>query len=196
MKKTTLILSFILLVALSVTAQQTKWAIDKTHSKIRFEVAHMVISEVSGQFHSYDGSVLADEADFSDAKIDFSLALKSIDTDDDKRDEQLRSPDFFDVAKFPQLTFKSTSMQKTDKNNFKLRGVLSLHGVSKEIVLDVRYGGTVTDPYGNIKAGFKVSGMINRNDFGVKYNSIMDSGGLMIGEEVNISCSLELIQLK
>ena len=196
MKKTTLILCVVMFAAFSAQAQKTTWTFDKTHSKIQFDVAHMVISEVAGQFHEYEGTVLADKDDFSDAIIDFSIAVKSIDTDDGERDGHLQSPDFFDAEQFPNITFVSKSMKKNGKNQYKLTGDFTMHGVTKEITLDVKYGGTVTDPYGNVKAGFKITGIIDRTDFGLKYNSVMDTGGLMIGEDVTITCRVELLKMK
>ncbi len=196
MKKTNLILSIIMLTVFSVTAQKTTWTFDKTHSKIQFDVAHMVISEVSGQFQEYEGTVLTSKEDFSDAKIDFLIDVKSIDTDDGERDGHLQSPDFFDADKYPNITFKSKSMKKSGENQYKLTGDFTMHGVTKEITIDAKYGGTVTDPYGNVKAGFKITGIIDRTDFGLKYNSVMDTGGLMIGEEVTITCRVELLKMK
>ena len=177
MKKIFLILSSLFLAFATVNAQETKWGFDKTHSKIQFDVAHMVISEVSGQFQEYEGTVTTSTEDFSDAKIDFSIDVKSIDTDNGDRDKHLRSPDFFDVEQYPKIIFKSTKMKKVGKNQYKLTGNFTLHGVTKEITLDAKYGGTVKDPYGNVKAGFKITGVTNRTDFGLKYNSVMDSGG-------------------
>ena len=196
MKKTTLILCALMFAAFSTQAQKTKWVFDKTHSNIQFDIDHMVISEVTGQFHEYEGIVLADKEDFSDAKIDFSIEVKSIDTDDGERDGHLQSPDFFDAEKYPNITFVSKSMKKNGKGQYKLTGDFTMHGVTKELALDVKYGGTVTDPYGNVKAGFKITGIINRPDFGLKYNSVMDTGGLMIGEEVTITCRVELLKMK
>tara|TARA_R110001583_G_scaffold57654_12_gene172403 strand:+ start:1403 stop:1996 length:594 start_codon:yes stop_codon:yes gene_type:complete len=195
MKKTTLILSTLILTFISVNAQETKWGFDKDHSKIQFDVAHMLISEVSGQFQEYEGTVVTSKEDFSDAKFDFSITVKSIDTDNEERDMHLRSADFFDVEKYPKITFKSKSMKKVGENQYELIGNLTLHGVTKEVILDIKYGGTIKDPYGNVKAGFKITGLINRTDFGLKYNSIMDTGGMMIGEEVTIICKIELIKL-
>ena len=196
MKKLTAILVVFLLAMFSVTAQKTKWTFDKVHSKIQFDVAHMVISEVTGQFQDYEGSVLADKADFSDAKIDFSIDVKSIDTDNENRDGHLQSADFFDAAKYPKITFKSKLMTEAGKNQYKLTGDLTMHGVTKTETLDVKYGGTVTDPYENVKAGFKITGVIDRTDFGLKYNSVLDSGGLLIGEEITITCNVELLKQK
>ncbi len=195
MKKTILILSSFILIFTLINAQETNWAFDKTHSKIQFDVTHMVISEVSGQFQEYEGTVVTSKEDFSDARINFSIDVKSIDTDNEDRDKHLHSADFFDIEKYPKITFKSKSMKKTGKNQFKLTGDYTMHGVTKEITLDVKYGGTVKDPYGNIKAGFKITGIINRADFGLKYNSVMDSGGMLIGEEVTITCKIELIKI-
>jgi len=193
-KKAKLISAVLLIATLSASAQKTKWSFDKSHSKVQFDISHMVIAEVSGQFQDYSGTVLSDKDDFSDAKIDFSIDVKSIDTDDEKRDQHLRSPDFFDAANYAKITFKGKSMKKVGKNKYKLTGDFTLHGVTKTITLDVTYGGTVKDPWGNIKAGFKITGVINRTDFGLKYNSIMDSGGLLIGEDVTITCKVELIK--
>lgn len=196
MKKITFILGVLLLTMFSATAQKTKWTFDKVHSKVQFDVTHMVISEVNGRFLDYEGTVLADKADFSDAKIDFSIDVKSIDTDDQQRDGHLLSADFFDAAKHPKITFKGKSMTAAGKNHYKLTGDLTMHGVSKSTILDVKYGGTVTDPYGNVKAGFKITGLIDRTEFGLKYNSVMESGGLLIGEEITITCNVELLKQK
>jgi len=195
MKKTTLILCTLFLAFISVNAQETKWGFDKAHSKIQFDVAHMVISEVSGQFQEYEGTVATTKDDFSDAKIDFSITVKSIDTDNEDRDNHLRSADFFDVEKYPEITFSSKEIKKVGEHQYQLIGNLTLHGVTKEVILDAKYGGTIKDPYGNVKAGFKITGVIDRTDFGLKYNSVMDAGGMMIGEEVTIICKVELIKL-
>ena len=196
MKKTILILSILLFTVVSINAQETKWTFDNSHSKIQFDVSHMVISEVSGQFQDYEGTIFADKSDFSDAKVSFSIKVKSIDTDDKDRDEHLLTADFFDAEKFPKITFVSKSMKKVGENQYKLTGDFSMHGVTKEITLDLKYNGTVNDPWGNTKAGFKVTGIIDRTDFGLKYNSVMDTGGMMIGEEITITCKIELIKSK
>ncbi len=197
MKKTVLFLSILFLVIYSVSAQEeTKWGFDKAHSKIQFDVAHMVISEVSGQFQEYEGTVVTRKEDFSDAKIDFSITVKSIDTDNEERDKHLRSVDFFDVEKYPKVTFSSKEMKKAGEHQYQLTGDLSLHGITKEVILDIKYGGTIKDPYGNVKAGFKITGVIDRTDYGLKYNSVMDTGGMLIGEEVTIICNVELIKLQ
>jgi polyisoprenoid-binding protein YceI len=196
MKKTVLFLGILFLAIYSVSAQEeTKWGFDKAHSKIQFDVAHMVISEVSGQFQEYEGTVVTSKDDFSDARIDFSIDVKSIDTDSEDRDKHLRSTDFFDVGKYPKITFSSNEMKKMGDNLYQLSGDLTLHGVTKKVILDVKYGGTIKDSYGNVKAGFKITGVIDRTDYGLKYNSVMDTGGMLIGEDVTITCKVELIKI-
>ena len=194
MKNKLIVFMLLLSWVVSVSAQEAKWSFDNAHSKIQFDVAHMVISEVSGQFHDYEGIVVTTKEDFSDAKIDFSIDVKSIDTDAENRDTHLKSADFFDATKYPKIIFKSKTMKKAGTNRYKLTGNFSMHGVTKEITLDVKYGGTIKDPYGNLKAGFKITGVIDRTDFGLTYNSVMETGGLIIGEDVTITCKIELIK--
>ncbi|HGY54992.1 MAG TPA: polyisoprenoid-binding protein [Caldithrix abyssi] len=196
MKKMLSIFSILFVVALAANAQQTRWVIDKAHTNILFTISHMVISDVSGQFHDYEAEILADKPDFSDLKINISIDVKSIDTDNAKRDDHLRSADFFDVAKYPEMTFISKTMKKTGDKTYQLTGDFTMHGITKEITLDVKYSGTITDPWGNTRAGFKLTGSLNRGDFGLKYNSVMDNGGLLIGEEVNIICNVEIVKAK
>lgn len=171
---------------------QTNWQLDKSHSSITFTVSHMVVSETSGRFKFFDGKVLSKSDDFIDSDIEFTIDAASVNTEDEKRDGHLKSPDFFDVAKYPQITFKSKSFKKIDGKNYKLIGDLTMHGVTKEVALDVIYNGTAKSPSGVVKAGFKVTGKINRADFGLKWNKTLDNGGLLVGEEVNLVCNIEL----
>jgi len=180
----------------AIFAQTTKWGVDPGHSNIQFSISHMVISEVTGKFSTYEGTVLSDKPDFSDAKINFTIKVNSVDTDNEKRDQHLVSADFFDAEKYPEITFKGKSLKKVSDNKYKLTGSLTMHGVTKTIVLDVKYGGTVKDPWGNTKAGFKITGIIKRYDFGLKYNSTLEAGGLMIGEEVDLVCNIEVAKQK
>lgn len=195
MKKLSILLSLVLIASLGMYAQKTTYGFDKAHTNVRFSVAHMVISEVDGNFNDFDGKVVTSKEDFSDADISFKINVESINTEDVKRDEHLRGPDFFDVANNPEITFESKSMEKVSEKEYKLTGDLSMNGKTKSVTLDVKYGGTIVDPWGNTKAGFKITGTINRLDWGLKYNSVMDSGGLLIGEEVDIVCNVELIKL-
>ena len=192
----TLIATFIISLFAYVTtyAQQTNWSIDKSHSKIQFRVTHMAISEITGQFHTYNSKITADKNDLTNANISLSIDAKSIDTDHEKRDGHLRSTDFFDFEKYPNITFMSKSVKKVGNNKYKLSGDFTMHGITKTIDLDVKHFGTIHDPYGNTRAGFKVEGTINRTDYGMKYNSIMETGGLLIGKEVYISANFEIIQ--
>ncbi|MDO9137274.1 MAG: YceI family protein [Lutibacter sp.] len=185
----------IALLSVALVQAQTTWNIDPSHSSIRFAVDHMVISEVEGIFSTYEGSVIATKADFSDAKINFTVDVNSVNTDNAKRDEHLRSADFFETEKYPKMTFVSTSVVKTGTGKYNLKGKLTLHGVTKEITLAMTYGGTTKDPWGNTKAGLKVTGVINRTDFGLKYNSVLEAGSLMIGEEVTITAKVQLVKI-
>lgn len=184
---------FVLFLLLSVPVlAQTKWAFDKVHSKVEFSVSHLVISEVSGFFKSFDGTVEATKDDFSDAKIDFSVDINSIDTDNQNRDGHLKSDDFFNAEKFPKMIFKGKSLKKVGKNKYKLTGDLTIRDITKSITLDVVYNGTVKDPWGNTKAGFKVKGTVNRFDYGLKWNTLMETGGAVVGKDVEIKVDLEL----
>lgn len=185
--------SFLALLLFSSPAlAQTTWQIDKSHSNINFTVSHMVVSETAGKFKFFDGKVVAKSDDFVDSEIEFTIDASSINTEDEKRDGHLKSPDFFDVEKYPKITFKSKSFKKIDEKNYKLIGDLTMHGVTKEVALDVIYNGMAKSPSGVIKAGFKVVGKINRTDFGLKWNKTLDNGGLLVGEDVNFVCNIEL----
>ncbi len=182
-------------VMLSATAQ-TNWKLDASHSKLGFSVTHMMVSETEGKFKIYEGSVDSKtEMDFTDAKIEFNADVNSINTEDEKRDGHLKSPDFFDAAKYPKITFKSTSMKLMAKTKtaYVLEGDLTMHGVTKKVKL-IAIGApkVVKDPYGNIKNGFKVTGTINRKDFGLTYNSVLEAGGVALSEEVKLDLNIEL----
>jgi len=175
---------------------QTTWQIDKVHSTVRFTIAHMVISEIDGYFTDFNGSISYEKNDLSDAVVNFTINTNSVNTRNAKRDGHLRSPDFFDAAKYPTITFKSTSVTQKDAKHFTLKGNLTMHGVTKHVVLDLFAAGTIKDNRGNLKAGFKVTGNLKRSDFGLKYNSVMDNGGVVIGDEVSFNIKLETRQLK
>ena len=192
MKKLSILIA---LFSITLVSAQSKWNIDPSHSSIRFAVDHMVISEVEGIFSKYEGTVITTKEDFSDAKINFTVDVNSVNTDNAKRDEHLRGADFFETVNYPKMTFMSTSVTKTGTVNYNLKGKLTLHGVTKEITLAMTYGGTTKDPWGNTKAGLKVTGVINRTDFGLKYNSVLEAGSLMIGEDVTITAKVELAKI-
>ncbi|MDN5215441.1 YceI family protein [Fulvivirgaceae bacterium BMA12] len=197
MKK--LSLSFIILfygIVFNVVAQQTRWVTEEngSHSSIGFSVDHLVISEVTGEFEDYSVVVLSDRSDFTDAKINFETKVHSINTKDAKRDEHLRGADFFDEENHKTVAFVGRSLKKIKDNRYELVGDLTIKGVTRSVSLDVKFGGVIKDPWGGTRAGFKITGTIDRNVFGLKYNSILDSGGLAIGEEVRIVCNLELLK--
>jgi polyisoprenoid-binding protein YceI len=172
------------------------WTADLSHSKVRFSISHMAVSETDGSFKVYDAKVSSEAADFSDAKIEFTIDVNSINTDNDMRDGHLKGEDFFNAAKYPKMTFKSVSFKKVSGNKYILEGDLTIKDVTKRVKFDVVYGGTVKDPYGNTKAGFKVTGIVDRYAFGLKYNALTEAGGAMIGQEVNFVVNLELQKQK
>ena len=173
---------------------QTNWTFDKAHSKIGFSVSHLVITDVEGNFKEFDASVTTDGDNWENAKIEFTAEIASIDTDNEKRDEHLRSDDFFNAEKFPQLKFVSKSFKKVDDNEYKLVGDLTIRDVTKEVELEVELNGTVVDPWGNTKAGFNLLGEINRFDYGLKWSKALETGGLVVGEDVEIIGKLQLMK--
>lgn len=184
------------LILTSATFAQVKWKVDASHSKLGFSVVHMMVAETEGKFKVFDGTASSKtETDFTNAEINFTADASSINTDDEKRDGHLKSPDFFDVAKYPTITFKSTSMKPNGKGKtaYDLEGDLTMHGVTKRVkLLAIGAAKTVKDPYGNIKNGFKVTGVINRKDFGLTWNAALETGGVAVSDEVNIACNIEL----
>lgn len=189
-------IALFLAVPFLLNAQDTRWAFDKAHSEVKFIVSHMVIADVTGRFNDFDGTIITKGDNFENAKIDFTVRVKSINTDNEKRDEHLRSDDFFNAEKFPTMTFKSKSMKKSGKNKYKLVGDLTIRDVTKQVTLDVEYRGMVNDPWGNTKAGFRIKGKINRFDFGLKWNNLLEGGGLIVGKDVEILCNIELNKQK
>ncbi|MGX5688074.1 YceI family protein [Arcticibacter tournemirensis] len=175
---------------------QTKWTADKVHSTVKFSVSHLVISEVEGQFKNFEGTIASKSADFNNSAITFNIDVKSIDTENSDRDKHLLGPDFFDADKYPQMAFKSTSFKKLSGNKYLLTGNLTLHGVTKPVKFNVTYGGTAKDGYGNTKAGFKASTVINRFDYNLKWNALTEAGGATVGKDVTIELKLEFAQQK
>lgn len=176
---------------------QTNWKVDNSHSKIGFSVTHMMVSETEGKFKLYDGKVSsATETDFTNASVEFSIDVASINTDDDRRDGHLKSDDFFNAEKYPKMTFKSTSMKQGKKaGEYVLEGDLAIRDVTKKVKLIATTSGkTVKDPYGLTRLGFKISGSINRVDYGLKWNAVLEAGGVAVSETVNITCNIELIK--
>lgn len=169
----------------------TKWTIDRDHSEISFKVKHLVISTVTGNFNLFDASIETDNEDFEDAKISFEADINSIDTGNEDRDTHLKSDDFFNADEHPKLTFESKSFKKTGIGQYKLNGNLTIRGNSKPIELDVEYGGTVRDPYGNTKAGFEINGKLNRKEYGLTWNAVTEAGSIVVSEEVKLNLNVQ-----
>jgi polyisoprenoid-binding protein YceI len=188
-----LILTF-LLPALAMAATST-WVIDVDHSSVQFKVKHLMVSNVKGEFKKFSGTVTMDDADITKSRVDVTIDAASIDTGVAKRDEHLKSPDFFDVAKYPTLMFVSTKVAKAGDNRLKVTGNLTLHGVTREVVLDVEGPNpAVKDMYGNTKSGASATTKINRKDFGLTWNKALEAGGVAVGEEVLITLDVELLK--
>ncbi|MBC7693947.1 MAG: YceI family protein [Burkholderiales bacterium] len=192
--------TLIALAAITLSAKaQTNWNVDASHSKLGFAVTHMMVSETEGRFNIYEGKVSSKaDMDFTDATINFSVDAASVNTNDEKRDGHLKSADFFDVAKYPKITFVSKSMKLGKvKGTYTLVGDLTMHGVTKSVSL-VAIGASkiVKDPYGMERYAFKVTGIINRKDFGLTYNSVLEAGGVALSEEVRLDIKVEITKAK
>lgn len=174
----------------------TNWNLDKSHSGVKFSVDHLVISETEGTFKVFDGKIVSPTADFNNAQISFSVDVNSINTDEPKRDAHLKSDDFFNAEKYPEMKFVSTSFKKVKGNAYVLEGKMTIRDVTKPVKFAVVYGGTVKDPWGNIKAGFKASGKINRKEFGLKWNALTEAGGAVVSDEVRMQINVEFAQAK
>lgn len=181
--------------AIPAFASAAPWSIDTDHSNVGFKVRHMMVSNVKGEFAKYSGIVDIDDKDVTKSKVEVTIDTTSVNTGVVKRDEHLKSADFFDVAKYPTMTFISKKVKKAGNNKLKVYGYLTLHGVTKEVVLDVE-GPTKAykDPWGNTKRGAVATVKINRKDFGLKWNAAIESGGVMVGEEITIALEIELLK--
>lgn len=172
---------------------KTKWGIDPAHSEIGFKVKHLMIANVRGSFKEFDASIYTTGEDFLTAEIDFWINPASINTGDEKRDAHLKSADFFDVENFKELNFIAGSYENVDKDgSYELYGELTIKGISKKIKLDVEFGGVMKDPWGNHKAVFCINGKINRKDWGLNWNTALETGGVLVSEDVWINCEVEL----
>ncbi len=170
-----------------------KWVLDPTHSEIQFKVKHLVISTVTGTFKSFEGEFTTQNEDFTDAAINFSISVDSIDTNQADRDNHLKSADFFDVEKYPKISFKSTAFKK-DGDDYVLEGDLTVKDVTKPIKFDVEFGGTATDFYNNEKAGFEVTGKINRKEFGLTWSAVTEAGAIVVGEDIKLNVNVQFIK--
>lgn len=172
----------------------TKWSLDPTHSELGFKIKHLMISSVSGAFTKFDVQTETTAEDFSNAQVEATVDVTSINTNNSQRDEHLRNADFFEVENHPNIVFKSTKVEKVDDENFNLFGDVTIKNTTKPVKLSVEYNGIAKDPWGNIKAGFTINGKLNRKDFGITYNAAMETGGVMLGEEVKINGDIQLVK--
>jgi|SRR3954462_127001 len=176
------------------TTALTTWSIDPTHSHVEFAVRHMMITTVKGRFGIVTGTVRMDEADPAKGDVDIEIDADSIDTRESQRDAHLKSPDFFDAATYPKLTFKSTRVSDVKGETFKLHGDLSIHGVTRPVTLDVVSEGRGKDPWGGERAGFSARTQIKRSDYGLTWNQALETGGLLVGDEIKINLEVELVK--
>lgn len=173
------------------TLTKTTWAIDPTHSEVQFKVKHLVISTVTGTFKKFEGSIESETEDFDGARASFKLDVNSIDTNVEARDGHLKSDDFFNAATYPNLTFNGT-LKKKAGSDYQLSGPLTIRDITKEVVLDVEFGGQTVDGYGQTKAGFEISGKINRKEFGLKWDAVTEAGGVVVADEVKLHLNVQV----
>ena len=172
---------------------KTNWVIDPSHSEIQFKVKHLMITNVTGNFKKFSSSLQTEDEDFSKAVVSFSADIDSISTGDENRDGHLKSPDFFDAANHPQLKFVSTEVTAKGDGAFELSGDLTIRETTKNIKLDVEFGGVVKDPWGNVKAGFTINGKIKRKEFGLTWDAVTEAGGIVVSDDVRIICEVQFI---
>ncbi len=172
----------------------TKWSIDPTHSEVQFKVRHMMISTVTGQFGTFEGSLTTEKEDLEGAVIEFSAAISSINTGNEQRDGHLQSDDFFNAAAFPMLRFQSGNLTRLSDGKYELIGDLTIREVTKSVTLSVDYFGQMLDFYGNTKAGFEINGKINRKDFNLKWSAVTEAGGIVVSDEVQLHLNIQLVK--
>jgi polyisoprenoid-binding protein YceI len=173
-------------------AQKSGWNLDKAHSSVGFSVRHLVISEVTGNFKDYDISLKSTKDDYSDAVVEATIKVASINTDNEKRDAHLRTDDFFNAEKYPEIKFKSTSFEKIGDNKYKITGDLTIRDVTKKVTFDVTYNGSIKAPWGATVTSWKATLSLNRFDYNLKWNKTIEAGGLIAGDTINITLNLEL----
>ncbi|UQD57511.1 YceI family protein [Flavobacterium sp. K5-23] len=173
--------------------ENKNWVLDPAHSVLQFNITHLMIATLRGTFNEIEGTVEAED-NFENAKFSFSANVDSVDTNDEKRDAHLKGPDFFETDKFPKLSFTSTKFTKITDDKFELTGNLTIKNTTKSVVLNADFGGTMIDPWGNLKAGFELKGKINRKDYGLTWNAQIEAGGTMVSEEVTLIANIELLK--
>jgi len=174
----------------------SNWALDAAHSEITFKVRHLMVSNVSGHFKKFEASVQTEGDDMATAKVHFTADVDSISTNNEQRDGHLKTGDFFDVENHPKISFESDKLEKVDEHNYKAHGTLTMRGTSNPVVLNVEFGGIMQDPWGNDRAGFAISGKVNRKDYGVSFGMVSETGGVLLGDEVTIGANTEFVKQK
>lgn len=172
---------------------QVKWNLDPTHSELQFKVKHLMITNVTGSFTDFSVEAESDDDKFSNPKVSFKAKVASINTANEQRDGHLKSADFFDAEKYPEIRFVSTGVANNDGETFDLTGDLTIKDVTKPVTLKVEFGGVAKDPWGNVKAGFTINGKINRTNFGLTWNAPIETGGVLVSEEVRIAAEIQLV---
>src|SRR5262245_51628226 len=172
----------------------TPWQFDLSHSSINFSVRHLMVSKVRGHFTSWRGDLVLDDADLTRSKLDVEIDAASVESKEPKRDDHLRSPDFLDVERYPKLRFTSTAITKVDDSIYEVAGDLTIRDVTKPVVLKVEYSGTVKDPWGGQRAGFSAHASINRKDFGLTWNMLLEAGGMVVGDKIEIGIEIEAVR--
>lgn len=175
-------------------AISTTWIIDPTHSEVQFKVKHLVISTVTGSFKTFEGQIITESDDFDGAKISFLADTSSIDTNQEQRDVHLKSAEFFDVEKYPKMTFANGILIKTGEATFNLKGDLTIKDVTKPFELKAEYGGNMTDFYGNHKSGFELTGKVNRKEFGLTWSAVTEAGGIVVSDEVKLNANIQVVK--
>jgi polyisoprenoid-binding protein YceI len=177
-----------------MTTNNSSWNLDTVHSGINFSVRHMVVSKVRGRFARFSGSVALDEGDLTRSTVEATIEASSIDTGTAQRDDHLRSADFFDVEHFPQIRFRSTGIEKQGTERYRMTGELTIRDVSREIALEVEYGGRGKDPWGNERVGFTAKGAFDRKDFGLKWNQALETGGVLVSDRVELELEVQAVR--
>jgi polyisoprenoid-binding protein YceI len=188
-----LLAAAVLTVLAALPLRADTFAVDPSHSEVSFQIRHLV-SQVRGRFNDFSGTVQLDPKNLPASSVEFHIKAASIDTGVADRDKDLRSPNFFDVAKYPEITFKSESIQSAGKDKYNVMGTLTMHGVSKKVILPVTYGGQAKDPWGGTRVGFQIETTLDRKDYGIVWNKALDNGGALLGDEVSIAINLEAVR--
>ena len=174
--------------------KKINWVIDPTHSELGFRIKHLMISNVSGTFNEFEAKMETDNEDLSTARIQATIKAASVSTNNKQRDQHLQNGDFFEVEKYPEISFRSTKVEKLDHEQFIIYGELTLKGITKPVKLNVEYSGVTKDPWGGYRAGFTVTGKITRSEFGLNFNSVLETGGLALSDEVKIHSEVQLVK--